>query len=292
MIVPIPWLSILLAVLTFVVLVIAAYTDLKTREVPDWLNFSFLGLAILCRLLASLFLWNWHPIAEGLFGVFAGFLLASLFFYTGQWGGGDGKLLIAMGAALGFWPTIGHQSVSFLVNLLLAGAAYGFLYSIGLAISHRKQFIAELHSFLKTPRLVIIRRCLHIFAVISLITLFFLPDAIIQLLLVLLLILILFLIYGWIFSKVIEKACLLRKVHPRHITPGDWIAEDVLVRGKRICGPSDLGIEEAQIKELLKLSKQKKVGMVLVKYGIPFVPAFLAGFLITLWVGNPLLVFV
>lgn len=280
-----------LSAITFVVLLFAAYTDLKTREVPDWVNFSFLGVALIIRLLLSWLLADWHPLLEGLFGIALGFLFASLFFYTGQWGGGDGKLLIAMGASLGFWPTISHSSIAFLVNLLLAGAVYGFFYSIWLAMSNRTAFLAELHSFLKTPKIRWMRRGMHVVALGSIVLLIFLSSSFVRILLSLLLALIIFLFYGWIFSSVLEKSCLLRRVHPQQITPGDWIAEDVHVGGKRICGPSDLGIEEHQIQELIKLNKQKKVGLVIVKYGIPFVPAFLLGFLMMLWFGNPLLLF-
>ena len=284
-------LPILLSAITIAVLLFATYTDLKTREVPDWLNFSLLGIALLIRILSSWLLADWHPILEGVFGIALGFLFASLFFYTGQWGGGDGKLLIAMGASLGFWPTIGHPSISFLVNLLLAGAVYGFCYSIWLAMSNRTAFLAELHSFLKTPKVRWMRRGMHAFAIGSIVLLIFLSSAFLRIIIGLVLALIVFLFYGWIFSSVLEKSCLLRRVHPQQITPGDWIAEDVRVGGKRICGPSDLGIEEHQIQELIKLNKQKKVGLVLVKYGIPFVPAFLLGFFMMLWLGNPLLIF-
>ncbi|GIU69536.1 MAG: hypothetical protein KatS3mg002_0772 [Candidatus Woesearchaeota archaeon] len=47
---------------------------------------------------------------------------------------------------------------------------------------------------------------------------------------------------------------------------------------KYITGPKDLGISKEQI-ELLKKSKIKKV---LVKEGIPFIPAFLIAFILTM----------
>jgi len=42
----------------------------------------------------------------------------------------------------------------------------------------------------------------------------------------------------------------------------------------------------------MKLYKQKKLDKVLVKYGIPFVPAFLISFVLTWAVGNIVLYFI
>jgi hypothetical protein len=85
--------------------------------------------------------------------------------------------------------------------------------------------------------------------------------------------------------KAVELSCMYKRVKPAVLTEGDWIANDVKVKGKRICGPKDLGIEKKQIKQLIKA----KVKSVVIKVGIPFVPSFLLAFLLTLWIGNPML---
>ena len=74
----------------------------------------------------------------------------------------------------------------------------------------------------------------------------------------------------------------------KKLTEGDWIAKDVVVKGKKICGPKDLGISRKQISRLSKLNIKK----VLVKYGMPFVPSFLLAFIITLLWGNIIFWFV
>ena len=71
-------------------------------------------------------------------------------------------------------------------------------------------------------------------------------------------------------------------VDPEKLTEGDWIVNDVLVGGKRICGPKDLGISLEQIGHLIKLKHKKKIKKVLIKEGIPFIPAFFLGFIVTL----------
>ena len=79
---------------------------------------------------------------------------------------------------------------------------------------------------------------------------------------------------------------MIRWVDPEKLTEGDWVVQDVVIGGKRICGPKDLGLEMRQIKRLIRLKKQKKIKKVLIKYGIPFVPSFLIAFIVTFLYGN------
>ena len=83
---------------------------------------------------------------------------------------------------------------------------------------------------------------------------------------------------------------MLQWVAPSRLTEGDWIAKDVMVGRKRITGPKDLGVTRAQIRLLKKLHREGKVKKVLLKVGIPFMPAFLIAFIMTLLWGNVLLV--
>ena len=67
--------------------------------------------------------------------------------------------------------------------------------------------------------------------------------------------------------------------------------KDIVVNKKYITGPKDLGIEKKQLKKLINYYKKGKIKRVLIKIGIPFVPSFLIAYLITLWIGNVLLLF-
>jgi len=81
-------------------------------------------------------------------------------------------------------------------------------------------------------------------------------------------------------------------VEPSKLTEGDWIAKEIKVNGKYITGPKDLGIEMEQIEKLIALYKKKKVGKILIKEGMPFVPSFLASFIFTYFFGSILLLIV
>jgi len=95
-------------------------------------------------------------------------------------------------------------------------------------------------------------------------------------------VLIIFSYYLIIFMKAVEQVCMIQLVPLSKITEGDWIVQDVIIKGKKICGPSDLGITDHQIDDL----KKYKVKEVLIKQGIPFVPSFLLAFIITFMFGN------
>jgi prepilin signal peptidase PulO-like enzyme (type II secretory pathway) len=92
--------------------------------------------------------------------------------------------------------------------------------------------------------------------------------------------------YVFVYLKAIEHSVMIKWVVPELLTEGDWVVEDVVVGGKRICGPKDLGLEKSQIAKLLRLKREGKVKKVLIKYGIPFVPGFLLAFIATYLWGN------
>jgi len=84
---------------------------------------------------------------------------------------------------------------------------------------------------------------------------------------------------------------MLKQLSPERLTEGDWIAKDVIIAGKRIAGPKDLGVSKKQISLLQKLKRQRKLNTVLVKQGVPFVPSFLLAYIAALAFGNVFLVF-
>jgi len=93
-------------------------------------------------------------------------------------------------------------------------------------------------------------------------------------------------LYLWVAVKSVENSCMLKYVKPMQLTEGDWIAKDIKIGGKYITGPKDLGIEKKNIRKLVEFYKKGKIKKVLIKEGIPFVPSFLAGWLMTVFFGN------
>ena len=82
--------------------------------------------------------------------------------------------------------------------------------------------------------------------------------------------------------RAVEHSCMRRLVAPDQLTEGDWIAKDIFYKGKYIVGTKSLGVEKKEIALLKKLYIQQKIGKVLVKDGLPFVPSFFFGWILTI----------
>jgi Flp pilus assembly protein protease CpaA len=81
---------------------LAAVYDLRTREIPDWIPLLILAWACLATA-AGLHDVTWMGMAVG---ALLAAVLAAPVFYLGGLGGGDAKLLAAIGAAVGPWALL------------------------------------------------------------------------------------------------------------------------------------------------------------------------------------------
>jgi len=283
-------------VVVLAVIAVASYTDLRKREVADWLNYGLIIFGLGVNALLSLAFWTWTYIAYSIGGVLVFFAIGYAMFYSGQWGGGDSKLMIGIGAALGLEfslarPYINVESflVAFWINLLLVGVVYALIWSVGLALKYNKKFVKEVKSELK--RKARSRKILLILGIVLLLSTLLVQDNFLKFIFLILLLVAALAIYLSVFSKAVEQAGMLRLVKPAQLTEGDWIAKDIMIEGKRISGPKDLGVSKSQIKQLLKLYEKKKIKNVLIKVGIPFVPSFLIAYVLTLYYGNLITIF-
>ncbi|MFH1590664.1 MAG: prepilin peptidase [archaeon] len=281
-------LDIIVLLIGVLYLAIGSYTDIKTMEVPDWLNFSLIGVGLGIRCIMSLITMDPFPILFGLAGLGIFVLISLAMYYTGQWGGGDAKLLMGLGVLLGFDFSWDSTLIRFFLYLLLAGAAYGMLWGCWLAWKHRVKLSTQYKKSWSDPRLRMLRTVTLILSIGLLAISFFVPFPPQRVALISLAVLIVSTLYIWIGVKAVEKVAMLKRIKPQELTEGDWIAKDVMVDGKRICGPKDLGIEKDQIARLIKLYQKKRISTVLVKHGVPFVPSFLLAFILTFTLPNPL----
>lgn len=269
----------------------ATISDLKKREVPNWVNYGLVIVGISFSLLQSAVASEWRFVAFSVAGLLAALALASLMFYTGQWGGGDSKLLIGIGAALGLpfathspFFAVGSQLVSFLLNLVAVSFAYAVVLIALLAFRNRAKFGVELkkqlHSYAKLRKFVLVASVAGVVAIAAA------NDILVRLLVIIIIAAMFFGLHLSLMAKAVEKACMLKRLSPLNLTEGDWIAADVVVGGKRIAGPKDLGVDNRQIRQLISLYRSRKIKTVLVKEGIPFAPTFLIAYLITIFYGN------
>ena len=277
--------------LSFVALLIGSITDLKTREVPDWVNYGLVISGLGLNLLFSTIYLNPSFVINSIIGFLIFFGIAYIMFYAGQWGGGDSKILMGLGAMIGI--DVGFETPQFLfgffISALFIGAIYGLLWSIFLVFKNRQKFWKEFNRILSKNNIVKSKKIMLIALTLLLVILFFIDLYYIKILVLSLAFLALTTFYLWIFVRAIEKSSMHKLVEPSKLTEGDWIVNDIFVGKQYICGPKDLGIDKKQIKKLVEFYKRGKVKKILIKEGIPFVPSFLIAFIVTLVFGNPLL---
>jgi prepilin peptidase CpaA len=99
---------------TVAVLVVATFTDVRSRRIPNWLVLPFLALGIL----VSGWLHGWHGAFGSLEGAALGLLLYGILFWMGGMGAGDVKLCAAIGA----WIGPGQLLISLIFTGLVGGA--------------------------------------------------------------------------------------------------------------------------------------------------------------------------
>jgi len=80
----------------------ALVCDLRTREIPDWIPLLIVAWACLATA-TGLHKVTWIGL---MMGALLGLGLAAVVFYLGGLGGGDVKLLAAIGAAVGPWALL------------------------------------------------------------------------------------------------------------------------------------------------------------------------------------------
>ena len=265
---------IFLLVLAFIWILVAAIQDLKYREVANWLNFSLIIFALAFRFFYSLFnSGGFGFFIQGVVGLGVFVIIAHIFYYSRLFAGGDAKLLMALGAILPFSNEF-YSNLSimlvFLVLLLTTGSVYGFIYGTTLAVLHSKSFYKEAKKQLYKFKKLFFVSCVFAVLWFLFMVIFNLPEF-----LILSLIFILIPLF-FIFGKSIENSCLVKPVKTSELKEGDWLYEDLRIKGRKIKS----SWEGLSIKDINYLKKHTRGKKILIKYGIPFVPAFLFAFIL------------
>ncbi len=110
-----------LAIITIGLLALATVCDLRGREIPDSISL----LLLVCGLVAAACGWTSMPLIQALIGIGIGLAVTAPLFYLGGIGGGDVKLVAALGAVLGpiglllalFWMAIGGGVLALVAKL-------------------------------------------------------------------------------------------------------------------------------------------------------------------------------
>jgi Flp pilus assembly protein protease CpaA len=266
-----------LYVLAVVVTGFAIVQDLREREVSNWLNFSFIAVALGYRAFFSSMFGDINFFIYGVLGFALMFVLSYVLYYGRAFAGGDAKLLMGYGVIL---PYVGYKSIwifgiGFIFLVFFVGFIWSLLYSVYFINGNKRRFKKEWNENWKSYRLLVL-----------LALIFFLGGLVLGELGRYLGVLILFLSLVWVYIKSLDGAM---KVERRagELREGDWIEENVKI-GKRVIKTSVHGLSLKDIEILKKYGKGRKI---LIKEGIPFTPAFLGALIVTVFFLEVLMVY-
>ncbi len=254
--------------------VVASYFDLKTGEIPDKFSIGLVAAALAMRAAFSVMLGDYVYFLDGAAVAAIFFAFGALLFYTGGWGGGDAKLIAGIGAALGgiAAPSImGSAAIfpaffGFFVALSVIAIPYSLTYAFILAVTHMKVFSLFGGRVRKNWFIAVL-------GVVIAVSLFIMakPHSY-----VMMLALALPAIYYPLlaFTRSVEEIAMQREVTVKELREGDLVAEDLVIRGKKLASSRDMdGLTKEAIKAI-RASRKQLPKKIRIKWGIRFAPAF------------------
>jgi len=272
--------QIFLIILGLIWIVFAVVSDLKTSEIPDWLNISLVVFALAGRLFYGLFISsdpsginNFSWFYQGLIGAGIFFVLGNLLYLGRMFAGGDAKLMMALGAILPLTPSFFNNLNIFLLFFILfffAGAVYGIFSLFVVALRNRKKFPKKFRVVFKKHKNKVLGMgffSLFLMAIgFSEISFFYFG-------------LFVFITpYLYLTAIVIEKYFMIKKKQPKELQEGDWLYKEVKLSKNKKIKPSWGGLTKKDIKNLKKQNKK-----VWIRNGIPFSPVFLIAFIVLIY---------
>ncbi|MBI4143812.1 prepilin peptidase [Candidatus Woesearchaeota archaeon] len=266
------------------VLVVGSITDLRSREVSDWLCYAGIASGVGIALVSSVYAFSFISLLKSLLGLLVFGVIGWLFYFSNQWASGDAFVLAGVGAFFGFELSVDSLWLGFVFDLFVVASFYSVFWLVWLAFSNWSRFIVQF------PKSVAFfswtKGSLFVLIFILMFSLFF-PSWYGLVLAVL----VFLLFYLLPFAHAVQQCCFIKRISPSGLTLGDWLGESIKVGGKVIVSKEKRGLGAQDIELIMRLHSQGRLSTVMLKTGIPFVPAFLLAFLLVLWKGNVLLFF-
>ena len=266
----------------------ASIFDIKTREIPDWLNFSLLTILLFVFACASLLQKDVKIFLFSLLGLAISYALSNLMYYGKIFGGGDAKLLIALGPLMFSSSPLHLFNVivvnipnvfilTFFINLLFIASIYGLVWAMAILITNRKNVKIDL------------KQKQFKFFLLLCVLLFFFNISFVGLSITFLYLALLSLVLPFLFMLVkIADDLMVKSISVKSAREGDLLVNNITVkirkRGKltkKVIKQTWEGLSDKDIK-LLKKAGIKKIK---IKYGMPFAPVFFLALIASLF-GN------
>lgn len=241
---------------------IAGLWDLKTTEVPDEIPYVMTSVGLAFWYASSLMSGNYSLFMISLLVGIVLTFLGVIIYKSGQWGGADSALLVAIGIMVPVWN--GNILMpAYIVNFLFVSLIYMLIYTIILGIMHR-EVLVELRKDLTTNS----KFLLVMLGLMAAGTIYFRFDISFIWIASVIIGLFIFLRY----AKIVESRLFKKMVPISKLKEGD-VLETMIWRG-------------LTKEEVIDLQRKRKNESVVVKEGVRFVPVFAITLLITALYGS------
>lgn len=257
-------------IIAIIATILASVVDLKKREIPNWINYSLIGIALLLRVVYSFFQ-GFSVILEGILSGILFFIIAYALYRLGQWGGGDVLLLTGLAILFGL-PRLDSFMLFYIIALLFAGAMWGILYAGFILLINRKKIkyvpLKYSNSITLLTLLLVLISILYIQSILFSLLIF------------------LFLILYWTLPllKQVDEF-LIKEITTKEVVEGDWLAQSIKLQGKTYT-KKGIGLTPKEVEEFHKHNKKVKV-----KDGIPFAPSFVLALALAWYFPELILIF-
>lgn len=280
--------DLLYLIVAFAGSILASLWDLKTTEIPDEIPYLMILIGLSLHAFESLIAWDYSPLLNSLIVGLAFLGFGFLMYFAGQWGGGDAKLLAAIGFLL---PNLSENfssklilpfPLSYLFNVFMIGAIYMLFYAFVLALIKRriwKKFFEDVKASSKFLTIgaislfflfLFFNWFLSLHFKIKFELLFGLKYSFLPMILTLAVFLL------WKFAKAVEEVGFKRRIPVSELKVGDVLEESKLWEG----------ITEKELRKIKRSGRK----YVVIKEGVRFAPAFPLALAFTLWLGDYLLI--
>ena len=251
--------------------------DLKTSNVPDSVCVIMVASAVLLHTFSGLYTGDFSNLINSFLygGLFLAFGL--LMYFTGQWGGGDGELLIAIGFLIPTFSSVNTLfpfAISFFINTFFIGAVYSIIYSLVLAYRNSK-IGSNFFNKIGTSRVSIFLLIMVCISVSFLLTS--------QFILAVLSFFIFVLIVFQRFSKTIEES-FYKRIPSKDLKVDDMLGEDI--PKLRLYKKHIKGLTDEQIKRIRRFKRY-----VIIREGIRYGIVFPLSLIFTWFFGDFFLFF-
>ncbi len=272
---------------------IAAYFDVKTTDVPDFIAIYMAIAGVTINAIQSYLTGNNTYIIGSLIvgGIFTA--IGALKYYTRLWGGADFLLFGAIGFLIPRMPSTfvtvsapWPYPVTLVFNIMIIGAIYSIIYSVLLAIRTKGYWKLFLNNFRKSRKTLILGLILYfglVFilsgatSIITSIPFTFIFIGFLQKFILYFIAL----IFLTVFLQTIQFDILNKKIRTTHLKEGDVLSEKVILRKKIIPANKIIGLTKEQVKQI----KQEK-RFIKITQGVPYIPIFPIAIIVTFFFGD------